>query len=78
MTTTNPFEDPEGSYRVVVNDEGQHALWPSWANVPAGWSGVYGPDARDACLAYVEANWTDMRPASLVRTMDRRDERPSN
>ena len=62
---TNPFEDPEGRFHVLVNDEGQHSLWPSFADVPAGWTTAFGPDTRDACVAYVEANWTDLRPLSL-------------
>ncbi|SED19230.1 MbtH-like protein [Streptomyces melanosporofaciens] len=28
--STNPFEDPEGTYLVLVNDEGQHSLWPAF------------------------------------------------
>jgi MbtH protein len=68
--STNPFEDNEASYYVLVNDEGQHSLWPAFAEVPAGWSTAHGPDARQACLDYVEANWTDMRPLSLVREME--------
>lgn len=62
---TNPFEDPEGRFHVLVNDEGQHSLWPSFADVPAGWTTRFGPDTRDACVAYVEENWTDLRPLSL-------------
>lgn len=62
---TNPFEDPEGSYLVLINDEGQHSLWPSFVDVPDGWTRAFGEDTRDACLAYVEANWTDLRPKSL-------------
>ncbi|GGM50633.1 protein mbtH [Longimycelium tulufanense] len=64
--TTNPFEDPEGRFLVLVNEENQHSLWPSFVAVPAGWRVVFGEDTRDACLAYVEANWTDLRPKSLV------------
>jgi len=66
---TNPFEDPEGTYLVLVNDEGQHSLWPSFVDVPAGWSVAHGEDSRSACLDYVNANWTDMRPRSLIRSM---------
>ena len=66
---TNPFEDPEGTYLVLVNEEGQHSLWPAFVEVPAGWSVAHGEDSRDACLEYVNANWTDMRPLSLVRSM---------
>lgn len=64
--TTNPFEDPQGRFLVLVNDENQHSLWPSFAEVPAGWRIVFGEDTREACLAYVEEHWTDLRPASLV------------
>ncbi|WP_236243697.1 MbtH family protein [Streptomyces sp. CC228A] len=63
---TNPFEDPQGAFLVLVNDENQHSLWPAFAEVPAGWTPVTGPDTREACLAYVEEHWTDLRPASLV------------
>jgi MbtH protein len=66
---TNPFEDPEGTFLVLVNDEGQHSLWPSFAEVPEGWTQVFGADTRDACLDYVEKNWTDMRPNSLIQAM---------
>ncbi|WP_199441964.1 MbtH family protein [Umezawaea beigongshangensis] len=62
---TNPFEDPQGRFFVLVNAEQQHSLWPSFVDVPEGWTRVFGEDTRDACLAYVEENWTDMRPASI-------------
>jgi MbtH protein len=67
---TNPFEDPDGRYLVLVNDEGQHSLWPVTVDVPAGWNTVFGEDSREACLAYIEENWTDLRPRSLREEMD--------
>ncbi|WP_329560670.1 MbtH family protein [Kitasatospora sp. NBC_01266] len=66
---TNPFEDAEGSYLVLVNEEGQHSLWPAFAEVPAGWTASHGPAGRQDCLDHVEVHWTDMRPAGLVRAM---------
>ena len=66
---TNPFEDAGGEYHVLVNDEGQHSLWPAFAEVPAGWTPVFAVDTREACLDYVERNWTDLRPKSLVEAM---------
>jgi MbtH protein len=30
---------------------------------------AHGPDGREACLEYVTANWTDMRPRSLAALM---------
>ncbi|MER6396662.1 MbtH family protein [Kitasatospora sp. NPDC059973] len=66
MSATNPFEDDDARYFVLVNAENQHSLWPAFAEIPAGWTVVHGEDSREACTAYVDANWTDMRPASLV------------
>jgi uncharacterized protein YbdZ (MbtH family) len=61
----NPFDDDNGSFFVLVNDEEQHSLWPSFADVPAGWRVLYGEADRAACLDYIEQNWTDIRPKSL-------------
>ncbi|MBK3584923.1 MbtH family protein [Streptomyces microflavus] len=66
---TNPFEDENGTYLVLVNHEGQHSLWPSFAEVPAGWTVAHPEDTRQACLDYVEENWTDLRPKSLTESM---------
>ncbi|GAA2268481.1 MULTISPECIES: MbtH family protein [Kitasatospora] len=67
---TNPFEDENGTYLVLVNHEGQHSLWPAFTEIPAGWEKVHGEDTRRSCLDYIEANWTDMRPKSLIEAMD--------
>jgi MbtH protein len=66
---TNPFEDPDGTYLVLVNDERQYSLWPAFAELPAGWSVTFG-ESRQSCLDYNNENWTDMRPLSLVRAME--------
>lgn len=71
---TNPFEDEQASYLVVVNAEGQHSLWPQSIDVPAGWTIRHGPTGRSDALAYVDENWRDMRPLSLQRLMDKADE----
>ncbi|MFD3613164.1 MbtH family protein [Streptomyces atroolivaceus] len=66
---TNPFENPDGRYVVLVNHEGQHSLWPVFAVVPAGWTVAHPEDSRQACLDYIEEHWTDMRPKSLIEQM---------
>ncbi|MET9666779.1 MbtH family NRPS accessory protein [Streptomyces sp. NPDC006475] len=67
---SNLLDDPQGSFLVVVNGEGQHALWPESLPGPAGWAAVHGPADRAACIEYVTAHWTDMRPLSLVAHME--------
>jgi MbtH protein len=80
---TNPFEDENGIYHVLINDEGQHSLWPSFIEVPEGWTIVHKEDSRAACLEFINRNWTDMRPNSLIRSMqeaakqDRQKEGPA-
>ncbi|MEY9862101.1 MbtH protein [Catenulispora sp. GAS73] len=61
----NPFEHEDGRYLVLVNDEDQHSLWPAGIAAPDGWRVVHGPERRAACLAYVQARWSDIRPARL-------------
>ena len=68
--STNPFDDDNGRFFVLVNDEDQHSLWPTFSEVPSGWQVVFGDDTRTACLEYVETNWTDMRPTSLREAVD--------
>lgn len=80
--STNPFDDPDGTFLVLVNDEEQYSLWPSYLDVPAGWAVVLGPTDRESAVRHVDEHWTDMRPKSLVEAMNeasgdgRRDQRP--
>lgn len=63
--STNPFDDDDGTFLVLANDEEQHSLWPTFAEVPAGWRVVFGEASRADCLDYVERHWPDIRPKSL-------------
>jgi MbtH protein len=66
---SNPFEDENATYLVLVNDEGQHSLWPSFAEVPAGWETVLPEASRAEAVEYINTHWTDMRPKSLIEAM---------
>ena len=59
----DPFEIEDARYLVLVNDLGQHSLWPESIDVPPGWQVVFGGGERQACLDYVVANWTDIMPS---------------
>jgi MbtH protein len=66
---TNPFENEDGTYYALINDEGQYSLWPTFVTVPEGWTIVHGEESRQACLDFIEQNWVDMRPKSLIEEM---------
>jgi uncharacterized protein YbdZ (MbtH family) len=51
--STYAFDNDNGIFFVLVNDEHQHGRWPVFADVPASWSEAFGAAARDACLGHV-------------------------
>lgn len=65
------MDEDDSLYRVVVNHEEQYSIWPADRQLPHGWTAVGEPGAKQACLAYIEEIWTDMRPLSLRRKMER-------
>ena len=75
---TNPFENENSAYLVLINDEAQYGIWPAFIDVPRGWRIAHPASSRDACLDYVNQHWTDMRPRSLVEAMAADAERRSN
>ncbi len=67
---TNPFEDDSAEYIVLINEEKQYSLWPVSMPIPNGWQAIGPKGKRTACIDWIDQNWTDMRPASLVRQME--------
>jgi MbtH protein len=51
--------------KVVVNAEGQYAVWPLHKDNAPGWHDANATGTHDECLAHVRRVWRDMRPASL-------------
>ena len=56
-------------YKVVVNHEGQHSLWPHAKANALGWEDVGVSGTKTACLDYIRAVWIDLRPLSLRKAM---------
>lgn len=52
-------------YTVVINHEEQYSIWPAGLSIPNGWSSVGQLGSKEACLAYINQVWTDMKPLSL-------------
>jgi MbtH protein len=68
MTQPAPESTTE-QYHVVVNDEEQYSIWRVGRAVPAGWRTVGEQAPKDRCLAWIDENWTDMRPLSVREAM---------
>ena len=67
MNTTEENEH----FRVVVNHEGQYSIWPEGRKNPLGWSDGEKSGSKAECLAYIEEVWTDMRPLTLRKDMEK-------
>jgi MbtH protein len=61
---SNPFDEQDGAFVVLINDQGQHSLWPAAADIPAGWSIACEQNGRQACIEYISKHWTNMRPGT--------------
>jgi MbtH protein len=57
-------------WTVLINQEEQYGLFPQDLTVPAGWREAGFSGSEEACVAYVDQHWTDMRPASLRKAME--------
>jgi natural product biosynthesis luciferase-like monooxygenase protein len=62
-------------YRVVVNGEGRHSLWPAGRALVHGWREVSPPAPRADCLEYITRHWRDLdagrpRAAPSLKTID--------
>jgi MbtH protein len=65
-------EDPI-TYKVVLNHEEQYSIWPADRENALGWRDAGKTGTKAECLAWIDDVWTDMRPLSLRRLMDRAD-----
>lgn len=70
--SVNPFDDENGEFYVLVNDEEQHSLWPAFADVPAGWRVVFGPGGRMPSRTWTRTGLT-CGPRACVRRCRRHE-----
>jgi MbtH protein len=78
MSDPDEREDwTSGTLKVVVNHEEQYSLWPADREAPPGWTEVGKVGSKEECLAYIKEVWTDMRPLSLRKQMEKDDKASS-
>jgi MbtH protein len=63
------LDDENQKFFVVVNDEGQHSIWPDFKALPQGWHETGFVGLKKDCLEHIATIWVDMRPLSLQRRM---------
>ena len=69
VTMADQSGETPDAFVVVVNDEGQHALWQAELDVPRGWRRQSPVMSRRQCLEAVEGAWRDLAPrAARART----------
>ena len=60
---TNPFDDPDGRFVVLVNERGASThCGPPVPAAPMAGSRYDRRAAEQECTTFIEANWTDAAP----------------
>jgi MbtH protein len=67
--------EDETIYKVVVNHEEQYSIWPADRENPLGWRNAGESGSKAECLTYIKAVWTDMRPLSLRKKMEKQEDK---
>jgi MbtH protein len=62
-------------YKVVVNHEEQYSIWQADRENPLGWKDAGKSGSKTECLAYIKEVWTDMRPLSLRKKMEKQEDK---
>lgn len=58
--SVNPFDDDDGGFFMLVNDDQRHSLSPAFAGVPTSRRVVDG-EAHPVRRNHVERDWTGLR-----------------
>ena len=65
-------------YKVVVNHEEQYSIWPVDKENALGWADEGKSGTKAECLAHIKQVWTDMRPLSLRKQMEKSGQNEQN
>jgi uncharacterized protein YbdZ (MbtH family) len=65
-------------FDVVVNAEAQYSIWPAAVPMALGWERVGKTGSKADCLAFIARAWTDLRPASVRKMLEPKQEIEAN
>lgn len=63
------IDNTDTAFDVVVNEQGQYSIWPTYRAMPAGWKATGVKGDRQICLDHISEVWTDLRPRRLREAM---------
>lgn len=73
MEYSNPFDNPQGRFFILINAQQQFSLWPEPCSLPAGWQVVSGPDEPSVCQQWLEQRWQTLKPDNFIAVSDKAD-----
>ncbi|MFL4213282.1 MbtH family protein [Enterobacter mori] len=66
MEFSNPFDNSQGQFAILQNDQGQYSLWPQQCDLPAGWRVVCEPQSQEACQQWLAGHWQTLIPSHFA------------
>jgi MbtH protein len=57
------YEKEDREYKVVVNAQNEHSIWPADRENMEGWTDVGKSGTREECQAHVNEAWADWTPS---------------
>lgn len=66
MEHSNPFDDTQGLFTILINAQQQYSLWPQQCAVPAGWTVVCEAQSQEACFRWLEQQRDVLQPATFA------------
>lgn len=56
---------------VVINDENQFSYCEGEETIPSGWKSIQSFKTKEDCIAFIDTEWKDIRPKSLVEKIEK-------
>jgi len=66
MEFSNPFDNPQGQFAILQNDQGQYSLWPHQCELTAGWRVVCEAQSQEACQQWLAGHWRTLEPSHFA------------
>lgn len=66
MEFSNPFDNPQGQFAILQNDQGQYSLCTAAVRTAGGWRVVCEAQSQEACQQWLAGNWRTLEPSHFA------------